>query len=155
MAPKIALWRQKASNFMFPRSPCCRLARCMLHVGRPKRSHLGRFLVDLGIIFHGFWSMCGSFWHNCSWILARIWDVNLQIVEIASNKTPFHEPAKNPPRTSKEPAKNKANKRTPRHTNLRIAIRRTPSTANKCNSQIGTSPNRGAAVSRRMASSIE
>ena len=56
-----------------------------------------------------------------------------------------------PPRTSKEPAKKPGTQRTPQNMILQIAIRRTPSTADKRILQTAFSQNGGAAVSRRMA----
>ena len=101
-------------------------------VSRSALGHHGNwFSTDFGII-----SMDSRpCWHQNSWI----WDANSQIVEIASHKMPCQEPAKNLPRTGQELAKNQA----PQHTDLKITIRRMPSTANKRTSRNGTTTKGG------------
>ena len=142
MAPNIAQVAPKVFKIKMRDAPFCHLARCTLHVARSIRSQAPFWLI-LDRFWHHFGWICRQFWYKCSWI----WDANLQSVEIASHKTHCQEPAKNQQRTrqTNELLDTPTSK-------LQFAERRQPHT--KRNPQNGTHQNWGAAVSRRMASSI-
>ena len=108
--------------------------------------HFCRFGMDFGWIFRRFWTDSGIIFKN--------------ICNAMNKRKSAGAPPSNgriPKLTAKsrqEPAQNKAHRRLPQNIQLEFGFHPTQSTASKRIPRNGTCPKRGAAVSRRMASSI-